>query len=68
MKTKYYRTLEEVREDLKILKLKRDISLAELENYKLEMEESLRPLKIVAYIANTLKSYGVFYLIRKLLK
>lgn len=66
MKPKRYRTLQEVREDLNILKLKRDISLAELEHSKLALESSLRPLKVIAHLGRTLKRYGFLYLLRKL--
>ena len=68
MKAKHYRTMQEIRDELKILKLRRDISLAELESSKMEMEESLRPLKILAYAVNILKRYGTLFLLRKLLK
>lgn len=68
MKAKQYCTMQEVKDDLKILKLRRNISLAELEGSKTEMEESLRPIKLLAYAANTLKKYGTLFLLRKLLK
>lgn len=68
MKPKCYRTLQEVREDLNILKLKRDISLAELEHSKLALESSLRPLNIIVHLGKTLKRYGFLYLLRKLRK
>lgn len=68
MKRKCYRSMKEVKEDLKILKLRRDINLVELHTSKLEMEDRIRPLKTLVYIAGTLKKYGAFFLIRKLLK
>ncbi|MBC31801.1 MAG: hypothetical protein CMH48_13275 [Muricauda sp.] len=63
-----YKTMEEVQLALKAARLQKDIALAELEGSKLEVEEQLRPFKILSYATTALKKYGTFYLIRRLFK
>lgn len=61
-----YSTLEEVKKDLHVLRLERDISLAELENKKLEMEQGLSTFNILTTAFDALKKYGAVYLIRRI--
>lgn len=65
---KNYNSMEEVRQDLKILRLKRDISLAELESKKIEVEESFAMSNILSTVVEGVKKYGVFFLIKKLFR
>lgn len=65
---KQYTSMEDVKYELKAAKLRKDIALAELEGCKLEVEEQLRPFKLLSYAATALKKYGTFYLIRKLFR
>lgn len=68
MKTKRYHTMQEVQKDLKILKLQRDIALAELEGTTLDLEERIRSLKAFVYIGNLLKKCSTLFLLRKFFK
>lgn len=62
-----YNNLKEVKRDLKILRLERDISLAELEGLKSEVQNEFTPNNMLMYAIEGVKKYGIFFLIKKLL-
>ncbi|WP_344923868.1 DUF6327 family protein [Aquimarina addita] len=65
---KIYTSFKEIEEELKMLKLQRQISIEEMKLLKSEFKEDIQPYQWVATIASAVKKYGIFYLIKRILK
>lgn len=65
---KRFTTMKEVKEELRVLRLQRDIDMAQLENKKLQMENGLTTYNVVTTLFDALKKYGVYFLIKKIFK
>lgn len=65
---KRYTNFEEINLDLKRLNLERQIALEEIKGLKQEVKEDLRPYNWLSTALSAIKKYGIFYLIRKILR
>lgn len=63
-----YNNLDEVEYDLKRLNLERQIALEELKGIKYELREDLSPYNWIASSISTIKKFGLWYFIRKIIK
>lgn len=68
MKTPVYSSFEDIDQDLKILNLERQIAREELRNVGVEFKESLTPKHILLTAFSAIKDYGIYYIIRRILK
>ena len=67
MKTSY-RSFEEIEYDLKTYRLQREIALEDLKYTKHELQEDLMPNQWVSTALSFIKKYGIYYMVRKVLK
>jgi hypothetical protein len=65
---KSYESLAEIKQDLKILKLKRDISKELLYENKEGFENYFAPASLMHKILSPVKKLGIAYLIKKIFK
>ena len=65
---KKYRNQEEINADLKRLNLERQIAWEEIKGLRYELEEDLQPYNWLHTALSVTKKYGLFYLMRKILK
>ena len=65
---KTYKNLEEINLDLRRLKLEREIALEELKGIKHDVKEDLSPYNWMSTMLSAVKKYGIFYMIRKLIR
>lgn len=65
---KTYQSFEDIEYHLARLKLERKIALEEMKLLKIELVEDLRPPNWVNTIANVAGKYGLFFLLKRLLK
>lgn len=63
-----YNSYEEIDRDLLALDLQRRIAMEELKFTKYEFQESVAPNKWADTLLSALKKYGIFYIIKKILK
>lgn len=62
---KTYQSLATIREDLKVLKLKKEISYELLKGNKDSFEEATKPLSLVNKLLNPFKKVMIAYLLKK---
>lgn len=65
---KSYDSLAKIREDLKVLRLQKEISYELLINNKNDFEEATKPLSLVNKLLNPLKKLALAYLLKKIIK
>ncbi|NAY91749.1 hypothetical protein GTQ34_07460 [Muricauda sp. JGD-17] len=63
-----FESISDIKQELKILRLKKDISLELLESNKYEMENYMQPLSLVNKLLGPLKKMVLGYLLKKLFK
>jgi hypothetical protein len=65
---KTYKSLKELEYDLKRLNLERQIALEELKIATNDIQDSLKPARWVVSISKFLGKYGLWVLLRKIIK
>lgn len=65
---KTYETFEEIDNDLKKLKLERDIAIEELKIVKYNFEEFLKPINWLTTVFRMASKYGFLLVIKKIFK
>ena len=68
MKKKNYNSLEEINNELYLLKLQRQIHLEELKLTKHQLKEDLSPANWINTAIKSIKKYGILMLLRKIIK
>lgn len=68
MNTPKYNTFEEIERDLKIVHLERQIAKEEIINAGLEVKDFFTPNHLFIAALSAIKEYGIYYLIKKILK
>jgi len=63
-----YSNFEEIAYDLKRLKLEREIALEEIKGLQQDIKEDLSPYSWMSTALSLLKKYGMWYLIRRVVK
>lgn len=63
-----YNSFEEIENDLKRLDLERKIAKEEMIGLKYEFQERMSPYYWLVTLLNAVKKYGIFFLLKKLLK
>ncbi|WP_366518839.1 DUF6327 family protein [uncultured Winogradskyella sp.] len=61
-----YSSINEIKQDLKILKLKRDISYELLHQNKEDFEELMTPMTLLNKFLSPVKKIGIAYLLKKI--
>lgn len=65
---KMYKSFDEIEYDLNRLKLEREIAWEELKGVKYEFQEDLKPLNWVSTGLKYAGKYGIFLLLKKLIR
>ncbi|SHJ11445.1 DUF6327 family protein [Aquimarina spongiae] len=65
---KTYNSFKEIEQDLRKLNLQRKISFEQMKLVKHELKEDLQPYNWVITVLNSVKKYGILYIIRKIFK
>lgn len=66
METNNYTNFEDIKRELKVLHLERQIAAEELNSLGLEVKESFKPNHLIAATFNRFKDFGIYYLIKRL--
>lgn len=66
MNKNQYNSIAEIKQDLKILRLKRDISYELLHENKEDFEELLTPMTLLNKFLGPVKKIGIAYLLKKI--
>ncbi|GMN04681.1 hypothetical protein MTsPCn5_00690 [Croceitalea sp. MTPC5] len=67
-KPKAYASITEIKKDLRILKLKKDISYELLSGNKEAIQETMQPLNLLNKVVSPFKKVIVAYLIKKVFR
>ena len=65
---KTYNSIDEINQDLKRLKLEREIAWEEMKGLKYDVQDDLSTYNWLSTAASAVKKYGILYFIRKLLR
>ena len=65
---KHYQSFEDIENDLKRLKLERQIALEELKLLKNEYKEDLKPVNWLSPSLKIAGKYGLFFLIKRIFR
>lgn len=65
---KNYNSLSEIKNDLKVLDLEKDVALEELKIVKNQFYNFLKPFNLLGSAAKIVSKYGFIYLIKKFTK
>ena len=63
-----FASMEEIKQELKILRLKKDINLEALKSNKNDFEHFLRPLTVVNQILGPLKGFLFAYFLKRIFR
>ncbi|AWX43192.1 hypothetical protein HME9304_00179 [Flagellimonas maritima] len=63
-----YDSISDIKQELKILRLKKDISLEELKSNKDDFEEAMQPLSLINKFISPFKKIAIAYMLKKIIK
>ena len=63
-----YESLEQIRQDLKVLRLKKEINLEMLKSSRKDFEDMMQPLNLANRILGPVKKIFIAYLLKKVVR